>query len=115
MKSYKILLQAKNEGLSYEDASSIYHFDISLESKTWTIHLPPSKGMKFVRHYLSLQEQELLLPRLKKYLSRIWWLGVCPVNYTVAFDESSREKAETVLRKVRKVPPIAGDELIEKS
>jgi hypothetical protein len=28
---------------------------------------------------------------------------------------SSREKAETVLRKVRKVPPIAGDELLEKS
>jgi hypothetical protein len=28
---------------------------------------------------------------------------------------SSREKAETVLRKVRKVPPLAGDELLEKS
>ena len=28
---------------------------------------------------------------------------------------SSREKAETVLRKVRKVPPIAGAELLEKS
>ena len=28
---------------------------------------------------------------------------------------SSREKADTVLRKVRKVPPITGDELLEKS
>jgi Domain of unknown function (DUF4304) len=28
---------------------------------------------------------------------------------------SSREKAETVLKKARKVPPIAGDELLEKS
>jgi hypothetical protein len=115
MKSYQILLQAKNEGLSYEDASGIYHFDISLESKTWTVHLPPSKGMKFVRHYLTFQEQELLFPRIKNYLSRIWWLGVWPVNYTVTFDESCLEKAETVLRKVRKVPPMAGDELLEKS
>lgn len=93
MKSYQILLQAKNEGLSYEDTTGIYHFDISLEGKTWTVHLPPSKGMKFVRHNLTLQEQELFLPRIKKYLARIWWLGVWPVNYSVTFEENSREKA----------------------
>jgi hypothetical protein len=87
MKSYQILLQAKNEGLSYEDASGIYHFDISLESKTWTVHLPPSKGMKFVRHYLTFQEQELLFPRIKKYLSRILWLGIWPFNYIVIFEK----------------------------
>jgi hypothetical protein len=115
MRSYQILLHAKNEGLSYEDASGIYHFDISLESKTWTVHLPPSKGMEFVRHDLSLQEQELLFPRIKKYLSRIWWLGVWPVDYTVTFHDSSREKAETVLRKVRKVQPLAGDERLNKA
>ena len=85
MRNYKVSLQAKNEGLSYEDESGIYRFNVSRQNKTWIVHLPPTKGNNFVAHPLSSQEQELLYPRIHQYLSRIWWLGIWPVNYEVKF------------------------------
>lgn len=84
--NYKISLQARNEGLLYEDASVVYHFDLSREGKAWTVHLPPTKGEAFTPHSLSPKEQELIYPRIRQYLSRIWWFGIWPVNYEVKFD-----------------------------
>ena len=85
MWDYQILLQAKNEGLRYEDASGVYRFNLSRQGKTWVVHLPPSSGETFAPYSLSPQEQELLFPRIHRFLSRIWWLGIWPVNYEVKF------------------------------
>jgi len=85
MRDYQISLQARNEGLSYEDASGIYHFNLSRQGKTWIVQLPPTKGDTFTPHSISPQEQELLFPRIHQFLSRIWWLGMWPVNYEVKF------------------------------
>jgi len=86
MHDYQISLQARNEGLSYEDASGIYRFNLSRHGKTWVVHLPPTKGNSFALQSLSPQEQELLYSRIRKFLSRIWWLGIWPVKYEVRFD-----------------------------
>ncbi len=85
MRDYQILLQAKNEGLSYEDASGLYRFNLSRQGKSWVVHLPPSRGETFAPYSLSPQEQELLFPRIRQFLSRIWWFGIWPVNYEVKF------------------------------
>ena len=86
MRDYRILLEARNEGLSYTDASGVYRFNLSRHGKTWLVHLPPTKGDASATHPLSVHEQERLFPRISKFLSRIWWLGIWPVNYEVDFD-----------------------------
>jgi hypothetical protein len=85
MRDYQISLQARNEGLIYQDASGIYRFNLSRQDRTWVVHLPPTKGSTFALHSLSQQEQDLLYPRIRQFLSRIWWFGIWPVNYEVKF------------------------------
>ena len=87
MRDYRISLQARNEGLSYKDSSGFYRFNLSRHGKTWVVHLPPTKDDTFTPHSLSPHEQELLYPRIRQYLSRIWWLGIWPVNYEVQFGD----------------------------
>jgi len=82
-----IRLEARNEGLSYEDSTGIYRFNVSRKGKTWLVHLPPTKGEHYERWPLSASERELLIPNITAYLSRIWWFGVWPCNYEVTFNE----------------------------
>lgn len=86
MRDYRISLDGRNQGLSYSDASGVYRFNLSREGKTWLVHLPPTKGEAFAAHFLTPQEQALLFPRIRTFLSRIWWFGIWPVNYEVQFD-----------------------------
>jgi len=86
MSKPRIKLQARNEGLSYEDSSGLYRFKLSRRGKTWAVHLPPTKGERFEQCVLSNEERARLLPNIQSYLSRIWWFGIWPVNYSVTFN-----------------------------
>lgn len=87
MQDHRITLEAKNEGLRYEDSSGIYRFNLSRHGKTWVIHLPPSKGEAHVPYPLTQQDQERMFPRIRSFLSRIWWFGIWPVRYEVKFND----------------------------
>lgn len=92
MRTYRILLEGRNQGLIYSDASGVYRFNISREGKVWRVHLPPTKGESFAAYPITPQEQELLFPRIRTFLSRIWWLGIWPINYEVQFDSLQNAK-----------------------
>lgn len=83
----RIRLEARNEGLSYEDASGTYRFKIELQCKRWVVKLPPTKGNAYQRRPLSAEERGVLLPQITAYLSRIRWFGIWPCNYEVTFGE----------------------------
>lgn len=85
----RITLEAKNEGLHYEDSSGIYHFNLSRQGKTWVVHLPPSKGEAHALYSLTPQDQERIFPSIRSFLSRIWWFGIWPVRYEVKFDDQT--------------------------
>lgn len=86
MRDYRISLVGRNQGLSYSDASGVYRFNLSRQGKTWLVHLPPTKGEAFAAYPLTSDEKDLLFPRIRTFLSRIFWLGIWPVNYEVQFD-----------------------------
>jgi hypothetical protein len=88
---YRIRLASKNEGLDYEDESGFYRFNVNLRNGVWTVGLPPSKGQSFLDAELTSAESERILPRIRGYLGRIWWLGVFPRSYEVVFQSQSAE------------------------
>jgi len=81
--AYHVSLVARNEGLEYRDRFGEYHFDVRKEGRRWLILLPGSWGADFQPHELTPDEECRIIPRLEKYLSRIWWLGVFPRSYSV--------------------------------
>ncbi len=89
MRDLKITLTARNEGIRYRDAGAVYHFNCCLDRKQWIVSLPPSKGEHYESHPLSPEEQSRIFPRITTFLSRIWWFGVWPVKYQVAFVEKA--------------------------
>ena len=88
---YSVLLTAKGEGVEYRDSVDVYRFNVDLRSGTWIVQLPPTRGDRFTPHQLSSDERACILPRIAKYLSRIWWLGFFPRSYTVAFEDENRD------------------------
>ena len=80
---YRVVLAAKNEGVDYVDSTGVYHFGVSRNRNEWTLEVPPSKGEWFEPHELTSEEEALILPRVTKYLSRIWWFWVWPRSYHV--------------------------------
>jgi len=90
MPGHRIRLVARNEGLRYREGSSVYNFGVHREGKTWVVHLPPSKGEDFAPCDFHPQTHELMLSRIRDYLSRIWWLGIWPVRYEVSFSSSKK-------------------------
>ena len=85
MKQYSVSLLARNELVRYQDSSLILHFSTKLSAKRWLVYLPPSRGRGAAPHALSPSESNRVLPRLERFLSRIWWFGVWPVSYSVSF------------------------------
>jgi len=85
MRDFQIRLASKNEGLDYEDATGVYHFNVRLSGKVWHVDPTPTKGDRFEPLLLSEAERWLLFDRIEEFLSRIWWLGVWPVRYQVKF------------------------------
>lgn len=84
MQSYKIQLEARNQGLSYREGERSYHFGLARDGKTWFVQFPPTDGQFNVVN-LSETDIAVLTSRIQKFLSRIWWLGIWPVSYRVAF------------------------------
>jgi hypothetical protein len=80
-----VKLRARNQLLRYQDASGIFHFSVARSGKQWLVHLPPSFGRGSEPHPLSPGEADRVLPRIERFLSRIWWFGVWPVRYSVSF------------------------------
>ncbi len=87
MRDYRVTIEAKNQGVRYEDDSGIYRFDLARDGKVWRVHLPPTRGERLEVVTLSSEQRRLILPRIQKLLSRIWWFGVWPIDYTVKFVE----------------------------
>ena len=85
MATHRITLQAKNEGLRYEDETGIFLFELGRENRTWHVYLPPTQELNFRKVVMSEEQRNIILPRIKSFLSRIWWLGVWPVRYKVEF------------------------------
>ena len=87
MHGHRVTLEGRNQGVRYEDGSGVYRFEVAREGKVWRVHLPPTNGERFEVFTLSSEQREVILPRIQNFLSRIWWLGIWPVNYTVSFVE----------------------------
>ena len=85
MKKYSVRLQARKTLLRYQDPSGVFHFSTSLSGKHWSVYLPPSFGSSSKPHPLSATEVDRILPRIERFLSRIWWFGVWPIRYSVSF------------------------------
>ena len=85
MRQYTVKLRARNQLLHYKDASGTFHFNASRSGKRWLVYLPPSFGKGSEPHSLSPAEADRVLPRIERFLSRIWWCGVWPIRYTVSF------------------------------
>lgn len=85
MSNYTVRFAARNEVVSYEGAEGLLHFNVVHVGKEWLVYLPPLVGPHGMPHFLRANEAEAVLPRVKKFLSRIWWLGVWPVTYQVSF------------------------------
>jgi hypothetical protein len=84
MSDYQVKLDARNQGLSYRDGSRVYRFNLERAGDTWTVQLP-STGAQFESLVLSDLELATLVPRIERFLSRIWWFGTWPVRYKVLF------------------------------
>ena len=84
---YEINLISRNEGLDYEDEFGVFHFNVILDDGIWTVVLPCSKGDAFDEHCLTPEERLRILPRIKKYLSCIRWLGLFKRTYGVRISE----------------------------
>jgi hypothetical protein len=89
MRDFKVTLTARNEGIRYSDDQGVYHFNCNLDGKRWVVSLPPSKGDRYESHALSPEERRRIIPRVTTFLTRIWWCGVWPVRYEVAFVEKA--------------------------
>lgn len=88
---YTVRLVARNEGLDYVDDQGIYHFDVQLRGRQWTVRLPATKGLTFEVCEMTAQEQAKILPRVERYLSRIKWFGIFPMSYNVRVVEEECE------------------------
>jgi len=86
MSGHQVRLEARNQGLSYCEDGRLLRFDLSRQGRTWLVQLPPT-GDQFKPVVLSEREVAAVLPRIEKFLSRIWWFGVWPVRYKVVFSE----------------------------
>ena len=85
MPDYRIDLVARNEGLRYEDQSGVLRFNVLKRDRTWTVALPATKEPLLAPHELTEEESALIYARIRLYLSRIWWSGFWPDNYSVEF------------------------------
>lgn len=85
MSNYTVQFAAKNEVVSYQGSEGLLHFNVGLVGKEWLVYLPPLVGPRGAPHFLGANEASTVLPRVKNFLSRIWWFGVWPVNYQVTF------------------------------
>jgi hypothetical protein len=99
---YSVSLVGRNEAVEYRDRFGQYHFDIGHEGKQWVILLPGSKGADYQPHELTPDEERRIVPRLKKYLSRIWWLGIVPRSYTVDVRRDEGWSVEEYLRRLER-------------
>ena len=84
---FRIRLEAKNEGLEYQDPFGSYRFDIGRDGKTWLVHLPCAKVGGSPQHRFTDEERNRILPRVEADLRRIWWFGIWPSSYNVRFVE----------------------------
>lgn len=89
----RIRLTARNERIHHQDAGGVYRYDVAKKGNEWIVRLPPSKDDSFAPYVLSPDEREPILPRIEKYLSRIWWFGSFPRSSCVRFVGSEQATA----------------------
>lgn len=89
MKNYQIELAARNQGLIYREGDRAFHFDLARNGRTWLVQLP-STGAQFESVDLSEADLATLVPRIQKFLSRIWWFGIWPMSYEVVFRDEEK-------------------------
>ena len=82
---YTIALVARNEGIDYRDATTTYRFNFELSEKSWQVFLPGSKGDDFRICSLSESEAEIILPRIRAYLSSRKYFGLFGPTFPVLF------------------------------
>ena len=85
MSEYTVQFAARNEVVSYRGSEGLFHFNVGLVGKEWLVTLPPLVGPRGEPRFLTASEAAAVLPRVKTFLSRIWWLGVWPASYQVSF------------------------------
>lgn len=85
MSDYTVRFSARNEVVSYQGSEGLLHFNVGRVGKEWLVCLPPLVAPRGDPHFLGANEARTVLPRVRKFLSRIWWFGVWPVTYQVSF------------------------------
>ena len=80
---YQVRLASGNEGVEYRDEEGVFRFNVELVGRDCILFLPGSKGDTYQQHELTPEEEERILPRITRYLSRVWWLGIFPRSYSV--------------------------------
>jgi hypothetical protein len=82
---YSVKLVARNEGIEYIDEIDVYRFNVELADEKWRVFVPGSKGSNYQRHELTVEEQNTILPRIKKYLESRKYFGIFGPTYPVIF------------------------------
>jgi hypothetical protein len=80
--AYKIRLFDRNEGVEYRDELVLCRFGVTKTGREWVVYLPGIRDDTVVGE-LADSDAERVLPRVIKYLKRIYWFGFIPMSYTV--------------------------------
>ena len=86
-KGYTVKLVARNEGIEYRDQFDVYRFNVRLADRKWTVLLPGSKGEHYMKHELSEEERDTILPRISRYLEARKYFGIFGRAYPVHFEK----------------------------
>lgn len=83
---YSVRLVARNEGVEYSDEHGVYRFNVALIDGKWKVYLPGSKGENYHSHELTSEEEDTILPRVKKYLESRKYFGIIGPTYPVILE-----------------------------
>jgi len=99
-KKHQINLVDRNEGIDYSDEFGSFSFSVCLANGVWEVELPGYKWEKgkpfpmnelhrYIGSYTDEEDEKRISPRVKSYLSIIWWFGIFPCWYRVRFTKKS--------------------------
>jgi hypothetical protein len=80
---------SRNEWVEFQDLDSYFCLSVSLNAKKkeWTIYVPGNgfadKSSPNRVRVMTAKELEYVLPKVTKFLSRIWWFWIFPVSYSI--------------------------------